>query len=447
MSDLIVSNKRYLVVGLGVTGQSVARYFSKTSNPFIVADTRENPPQLEQFKNDFPDVAVYTGELSSGLLEGVDEIIVSPGISLNLPVLQQAREQGISTVTDIEIFARHKNAQLIAITGSNGKSTVTTLVADMAKANGLNVGVGGNLGVPALELLADDIDTYVLELSSFQLEGVDELNADVACILNITPDHMDRYDNMQAYRNAKHRVFNGAKSVVYHRADPLTQPMMGAEFTSINFGLDKPQKNAFGLIQDGEQVFLSQNDLRLMACDKLRIKGEHNRLNALAALAISDLAGWNTDKSLEALAVFEGLEHRCQWIAEKDGIAFINDSKATNVGSTEAAIHGLTCDYERLVLIAGGEGKDQDFSPLQSLLSEAYLRSLVVMGRDAKQIAQFSSVAVETASTMNESVKVATGLALPGDAVVLSPACASFDMFESYEARGRAFVEAVEALS
>ncbi len=446
MSDLIVSNKRYLVIGLGITGQSVVRYFSKTGNPFIVADTRENPPQLEQFQKDYPDVSVYTGELQTDLLEGVDEIVVSPGVSLNLPLLQKARGKGVATVTDIEIFARQKNAPLIAITGSNGKSTVTTLVAEMAKANGLNVAVGGNLGVPALDLIASDVDVYILELSSFQLEGVSELNADVACILNITPDHMDRYDNMQAYRSAKHRVFNGAKSIVFHRADPLTQPMMANDFAACSFGLDKPSNNQFGILLKENQIWLAKGGNPLFECNQLRIKGEHNRLNALSALAISEKAGWNMEQSMTALEDFQGLTHRCQWIVDKNDIAYINDSKATNVGSTEAAVKGLIGDYKRLVLIAGGEGKGQDFSVLKPLLMPVNLRGLVAIGRDGEKISQYASIPVEFADSMSGAVSIASQLAEAGDAVVLSPACASFDMFENYESRGNAFVVAVEAL-
>lgn len=450
MSNLIVSEKRYLVVGLGLTGQSVARFFSEKGNHFIMVDTRKEPPQLEQFKSDFPSVDVVLGDIPEELIERVDEIVVSPGVPLYLPIFEKARKKGVSTVTDIEIFARHKNAPLIAITGSNGKSTVTTMVAEMGAANNINIAVGGNLGVPALDLIDDSVDFYVLELSSFQLEGVNNLDSDIACILNITPDHMDRYSGMQEYRNAKHRVFNGAKSVVYHRADPLTQPLLGNDFTSDNqilsFGLDAPRASQLGLrVLDGVTWFVCGEEA-LMPCEKMRLKGEHNRLNALAALAISKMAGWNLSQSVGVLKSFPGLDHRCQWVGEYNGITLINDSKATNIGSTEAAIKGLRGDYQKLILIAGGEGKDQDFSVMSALLIEEFVQELVVIGRDGKLIAEYASVPVTFSDSMDDAVAKAVSVAEDGDAILLSPACASFDMFSNYEVRGKAFISSVSAL-
>jgi len=447
--SLIASDQFRIVVGLGKSGMSLVRFLARRGIAFAVADTRENPPELATLRRDYPQVEVRCGELDVEFLCRASELLVSPGLALATPALQQAAARGVRLSGDIELFARNAQAPIVAISGSNAKSTVTTLVGDMAAAAGKRVAVGGNLGTPALDLLADDVELYVLELSSFQLETTDQLNAEVATVLNISEDHMDRYSGLPAYHLAKHRIFRGARQVVYNRQDALTRPLMGEGLPCWTFGLNKPDFKAFGLREENGQKYLAFEFQNLMPVSELKIRGSHNQANALAALALGHAVGLPFEPMLATLRTFAGLAHRCQWLRERDGVSYYDDSKATNVGAALAAIEGLGADIDgKLVLVAGGDGKGADFSGLKAPVA-AHCRAVVLLGRDAELIAAAlgDGVPLVRVKTLDEAVEQCAALAQPGDAVLLSPACASLDMFKNYEERGRLFAQAVEGLS
>ncbi|OCR25440.1 UDP-N-acetylmuramoyl-L-alanyl-D-glutamate synthetase [Pseudomonas syringae] len=447
--SLIASDHFRIIVGLGKSGMSLVRFLANRGVSFAVADTRENPPELATLRRDYPQVEVRCGELDVEFLCRADELYVSPGLALATPALQQAAARGVKLSGDIELFARHAKAPIIAITGSNAKSTVTTLVGEMAVAAGKRVAVGGNLGTPALDLLSDDIELYVLELSSFQLETTDQLGAEVATVLNISEDHMDRYSGLPAYHLAKHRVFRGARQVVVNRQDVLTRPLIGEGLPCWTFGLNTPDFHGFGLREENGEKYLAFQFESLMPVRELKIRGAHNQSNALAALALGHAVGLPMDAMLASLRSFGGLEHRCQWIRERDGVNYYDDSKATNVGAALAAIEGLGADISgKLVLIAGGDGKGADFSGLAAPVA-AHCRAVVLLGRDAELIAHVlgDSVPLIRAQSLDEAVQRCADTAQPGDAVLLSPACASFDMFKNYEERGQLFAQAVRDLS
>lgn len=445
MSQLIASSELTAVIGMGATGLSVARFLTREKQRFIMLDTRQAPANLERFKQEFPGVPYELGELSRESLSGVSKIVLSPGMSLREPAIQFAADDGIPVVGDIQLFVESINAPLVAITGSNGKSTVTTLVGEMLKAADKRVAVGGNLGTPALDLLADDIDAYVLELSSFQLETVGKLNAEVATVLNLSLDHMDRYQGLPDYHAAKQRVYFGARKLVVNRDDPLTQPPLAPDAKVCSFGLGKPDLKQFGLIGQADDVFLAYGLEKLMPARELKLAGKHNLGNALAALAIGQQLELPRDAMLDVLRSFTGLPHRCQWVANKGSVDFINDSKGTNVGATLAALQGLTRLPAKIVLIAGGVGKGADFAQLRSAIQEN-VRAIISIGSDGEKfaaLARDAGVDTQAAHSMQEAVSSAFAMAQPGDAVLLSPACASFDMFENYEDRGNHFVAAV----
>jgi len=447
--SLIASDHFRIVVGLGKSGMSLVRFLANRGVSFAVADTRENPPELETLRREYPQVDVRCGELDVEFLCRADELYVSPGLALATPALQQAAARGVKLSGDIELFARYAKAPIVAITGSNAKSTVTTLVGEMAAAAGKHVAVGGNLGTPALDLLSDDVELYVMELSSFQLETTDQLGAEVATVLNISEDHMDRYSGLPAYHLAKHRVFRGARQVVVNRQDVLTRPLIGEGLPCWTFGLNKPDFHGFGLREENGEKYLAFQFDNLMPVRELKIRGAHNQANALAALALGHAVGLPMESMLDSLRNFGGLEHRCQWLRERDGVSYYDDSKATNVGAALAAIEGLGADIPgKLVLIAGGDGKGADFSGLRAPVA-AHCRAVVLIGRDAELIAQAlgDGVPLIRVATLNEAVQRCAEMAQAGDAVLLSPACASFDMFKNYEERGRLFAQAVGDLS
>lgn len=447
--SLIASDHFRIVVGLGKSGMSLVRFLARQGVPFAVADTRENPPELATLRLQFPQVEVRCGELDVEFLCRAQELYVSPGLALATPALQEAAKRGVKLSGDIELFARHAKAPIVAITGSNAKSTVTTLVGDMARAAGKRVAVGGNLGTPALDLLADDIELYVMELSSFQLETTERLNAEVATVLNVSEDHMDRYADMQAYHLAKHRIFRGARQVVVNRGDALSRPLVADQLPCWSFGLNKPDFKAFGLIEEDGEKYLAYQFEKLMPVRELKVRGAHNQANALAALALGHAVGLPFGPMLAALRAFTGLAHRCQWVRELRGVAYYDDSKATNVGAALAAIEGLGADIDgKLVLIAGGDGKGADFSGLTAPVVR-YCRAVVLLGRDAELIAAAlgDAVPLVRVKTLDEAVQRCAELAREGDAVLLSPACASLDMFKNFEERGRLFAQAAEGLS
>lgn len=447
--SLISTDKQRIIVGLGVTGLSVARYLAGRELPFAVCDTRADPPGLDKLKRFAPMADLYLGELDARMLSSADELIVNPGIALSTPAIQAAIKAGVRVVGDIELFARAADAPIIAITGSNAKSTVTTLVGLMAGKAGKRVAVGGNIGTPALDLLEQNAELYVLELSSFQLETTDALNAEVACVLNISEDHMDRYADLAAYHLAKHRIFRGARQLVVNRDDALTRPLVADRLPCWSFGLGKPDFRGFGLIEQGGEKHLAFEFKTLMPVSELKIRGAHNQANALAALALGHAAGLPMAAMLEALREFAGLPHRCQWVGQHAGVDYYDDSKATNVGAALAAIEGFGGDLQgKQVLIAGGDGKGADFSALVGPISR-HCRAVVLLGRDAGQLEQVlrGQVPLQRVDSLDQAVAAATRLAEPGDAVLLSPACASLDMFSNFEERGRLFAAAVGRLA
>ena len=447
--SLIASDHFRIVVGLGKSGMSLVRFLARQGVSFAVADTRENPPELATLRRDYPQVEVRCGELDVEFLCRADELYVSPGLALATPALQAAAARGVKLSGDIDLFARNAKAPIVAISGSNAKSTVTTLVGEMAAAAGKRVAVGGNLGMPALDLLSDDVELYVMDLSSFQLETTHQLGAEVATVLNVSEDHMDRYSGLPAYHLAKHRIFRGARQVVVNRQDALTRPLMSDGLPCWTFGLGAPDFKAFGLREENGEKYLAFEFQNLMPVRELKVRGAHNQANALAALALGHAVGLPFDAMLSSLRNFTGLEHRCQWVRELEGVSYYNDSKATNVGAALAAIDGLGMDMDgKLVLIAGGDGKGADFSGLRDSVTK-YCRAVVLIGRDASLIADALGDAIPQvrAASLDEAIAQSRALAQSGDAVLLSPACASFDMFKNYEERGQLFARAVGALA
>jgi len=449
MAGLIASSKIAVIVGTGVSARAVARFFEQQGIVYLFMDTRACPPGLSDLRQQFPDAAVEVGGLDEDCLVHASQIVVSPGLSVKTPEIQAAIAAGVPVVGDVSLFLTENRAPVIAITGSNAKSTVATLVGEMAKQAQLNVAVAGNIGTPVLDLLASEqpYDLVVLELSSFQLETIEKVGAKVATVLNVSEDHMDRYAGLPQYHMAKQRVYFGAENVVVNRADPLTRPPLADGVTSYSFGLSQPDRSAFGLLMKGAGEQLAYEFKALMPTEEIKMTGRHNIENALSALALGHAAGLPMAAMLQTLREFNGLEHRCQWLTNKGGVDYFNDSKGTNVGATLAALNGLEKDQGKTVLIAGGVGKGADFSPLTAALNKT--RALVLIGEDASKIAALAGQqqVVEFADNMNDAVAKAQAYALPGDSVLLSPACASFDMFSGFEARGDAFMQAVEALT
>jgi len=433
-----------LVVGLGHTGLSLVRHLVRSGQRFAVADSRAEPPGLAELQRlAGPEVSVHSGPFDPRHFVAASELLVSPGVALTEPAILAARQHGIPVRSDIDRFRAATDAPLVAITGSNGKSTVTSLLGAMAEAVGVHAAVGGNLGPPALDLLDEAVELYILELSSFQLERCGDLQAEVATVLNVSPDHLDRHASLDSYWQVKRQVHVGARHIVVNRDDACSEPALEGPRT--RFGLDAPAEDGDWGLRDG---WLARGSASLLPVAELSLAGRHNLANALAALALGEALGCPVPELLEALRRFKGLPHRCQHIAELEGVDYYDDSKGTNVGATEAAIAGLAASGDRrLVLIAGGDGKGADFAPLARSLAR-YGRAAVLIGRDAPRLQAVLApvVPVERAATMAEAVDQARRLARPGDAVLLSPACASHDMFADYRQRGRAFAEAVAQL-
>ncbi len=441
------NTQRTVIVGLGKTGLSVARFLGARGVAFAVTDSRAEPPGLAQLKQDFPAAPLMLGGFDAQALQHAARIIVSPGVTLREPALAAARARGAEIIGDIELFAQTARAPVAAITGSNGKSTVTTLLGEMARHAGRDARVGGNLGTPALDLLeASEPDLYVLELSSFQLETTYSLNAAAATVLNLTPDHMDRYRDLAEYAAAKQRVYRGAGVLIINRDDPIVAAMAERQRTCVGFTLHEPKEGDFGVRSVWGEPWLAHGAENLLRAGALRIKGNHNIANALAALALGAAVGLPLRAMLEALTQFKGLPHRSEWVAEQDGVAWYNDSKGTNVGATLAALSGLgaTLGAGKIVLIAGGDGKNADFSILRAAVQK-YARAVVLIGQDAHIVARAlrNTVPMISAADMKDAVRKSRAGAQAGDAVLLSPACASFDMFSGYEERGRVFSAAV----
>lgn len=431
----------HIVLGLGATGLSVVRYLCGKGITPLVMDSRRQPPGAETLATSFPDVPLISGGFDCRYLVQATQIIISPGIATYTPEVRAAVDMGIEVIGDVELFAREiadRKPCVIAITGSNGKSTVTSLVGEMAREAGIAVAVGGNIGIPALDLLYENADLFVLELSSFQLETTHSLNCVMATCLNISEDHMDRYSDLDAYRNAKLRLYPQSRAVLFNRDDKLTEP--AEPMNQNSFGLAVPEGDEWGIsdshIYHGRSQIMSITDVSLI--------GSHNHANLIAAMALVDAVGVDKLVMAKVARTFTGLSHRCEVVGVKNGITYVNDSKATNVGATVAALDGLSDHLGDIILIAGGDGKGADFAPLAVALVK--VTHLITLGRDGKKIASLKAGAIKVDS-MAAAVAKAAELATSGDIVLLSPACASLDMYSNFMARGDDFRNLVEQLN
>lgn len=436
-------SEKIAIIGLGATGLSCVNFFKKKGINVTVFDTRELPPGKEQLDEQ---TALVCGPLSATTLSEFDTLVVSPGIAIATPEITQAADNGCEVIGDIELFARelqhsaYDKAKLITITGSNGKSTVTSLVGFIAEQAAVKVAVGGNIGIPALDLLNPDVELYILELSSFQLETTESLSADIATILNISEDHLDRYANYQAYIDAKHKIYQQSQSVLVNQDDPLTftnkQPQQSFALADAQFAIQTVQDKSY-LAVEGEPW---------LACSKLKLSGKHNWLNALAATALSLKVGINKQAILTGLENYQGLSHRCEFVKELNGVRWINDSKATNIGATQAALAGLSDTIAGKVhVILGGDGKGADFAELKPVLTEVQ-GEILCFGQDAKQIAE-QHVRAQRVDNLQQAVTHINQHVSDGDLVILSPACASIDMYKNFMQRGEHFTQLVNELN
>lgn len=443
----------YLVAGLGKTGLSIAHYLQRKNKSFALFDTRGEVPGLSEFQAEFAGVPIYLEDIPAELLLRLTDIITSPGLPLDNPFFLQAREQGIAIYGDIECLAREISAPVVAITGTNGKSTVTTLVGEMAEEAKIKVAVAGNIGTPVLDSLNDkqDYDLWVLELSSFQLDLTYSLKPAAATILNVSPDHLDRHHSLEAYTLAKQRIYQHAHTIISNRDDVATVPMGLYQSAAhlISFGSDRPTTpQDWGLINNEGRIFIAKGNQCIIAVDSLLIKGVHNWHNAVAACALAETVGIPIEAMNAVLTSFPGLTHRCQWIRAIEQVDWINDSKGTNIGATISAINGIGGSMQgKIVLIAGGQGKGADFHDLTQPIAE-FVRSIVLIGEDAEKIEQALAnvVPITRTSTLEHAVLIAKKHAKPGDVVLLSPACASLDMFRDYNHRGDVFTASVMGL-
>ncbi|ATZ62069.1 UDP-N-acetylmuramoyl-L-alanine--D-glutamate ligase [Acinetobacter bereziniae] len=439
-----------VVAGLGISGVSAVNFLHENGYRVAVTDSRQLPPGHDQIP---ATVQTSFGKLDQDLLLQAEEIVISPGLDIKLPEIQAAIAKGIPVVSEIQILRRATDKPIVAITGSNAKSTVTTLIGLMAQDAGVKVAVGGNLGRPALDLTRDDPDVYILELSSFQLETTSNLNAEVAVVLNMSEDHLDRHGDMAGYHAAKHRIFQGVKKVVFNRDDSLTRPLVPDVTPMQSFGLNAPDLRQYGILrEDNGTIWLARGRERLLKSSEMYIQGTHNVANALACLALGEAIGLPIDKMLETLKTFKGLEHRCEFVKEVAGVRYYNDSKGTNIGATLAALDGLGAAIEaqggKVAIILGGQGKGQDFTALRQSL-EKYAKLAVLIGEDRPVIEKAIQGTTELlhAETLQEAVALCQQHTQAQDVVLLSPACASFDMFTGYPQRGHRFVEYVNALN
>ncbi len=448
-------DKSILILGLGETGLSLARYLNAQGARLRVADSRNEPPGIVTLRSELPQAEVHCGAFKDELLQGIDRIAVSPGVPLAEPFVQRAIARGIPVEGDVELLAQQlatnnyrRNTKVIAITGANGKTTVTSMVGAMCAATGLDTQVAGNISPAVLDALRarkQQPQVWVLELSSFQLETTYTLEADAAVVLNVTEDHLDRYaGSMDTYAAAKTRIFQGSGVQVLNRDDERSVAMKIKGRRQLSFGLNPPSSdNDWGITREGAATWLMQGAQKIMRADELQVSGLHNVANALAALALCRALGLPLAPLVRALRAFRGLPHRVEKVAEIAGITYYDDSKGTNVGATEAALKGLG---KPAVVILGGDGKGQDFSPLKDAVAQ-HARAVVLIGRDApliREALQGCGKPVLDAGDMDEAVRISTTYARGGDAVLMSPACASFDMYRNYLHRAEAFIAAVK---
>ena len=446
MSATIASSERRLILGLGVTGQSVARWWRQQGVAFAAVDTRAERADDPAAVTDIDPNNAAFGDVDAAFVDDCTEMIVSPGVALDHPLVERARGQGCRVRGDIDLFIEAAQAPVVGITGSNGKSTVTSILGAMIAACGVKVAVGGNLGRPALDLLADEPELYVLELSSFQLERSETLGLALATVLNISADHLDRYASLTDYHRAKHAIYKQVGHVVANRDDPLTIPLVPEETPVTWWRSGEPDLNEFGLVERDGATWLCRGPEGLVCSDELQLAGRHNHLNVLAALALGSALKMPLEGLIEGAKHYRGLPHRCQLISQINGVRFIDDSKGTNIGATAAALEGLS-GAGQIWLIIGGQGKGQDFSLLKPVLARINVR-LLVMGEATEQIRADlgRDTPIDVMSSLEEAVNLSAASAQPGDIVLLSPACASFDMFASYVERGERFQAAVAAL-
>lgn len=439
---LRIDNSKVLVVGLGITGVSSLRYLDALGYKCAVTDSRHAPEMQTQCSQEFPEVSISTGGFTATQFAEATHVLVSPGVALQHRLIQDALARGCNLISDIDLFVCSITQPLIAITGSNGKSTVTTMLGEMFTTAGKKAAVGGNLGIPALELLDENADYYVLELSSFQLERARLLDAAAAVVLNVSPDHMDRYSDMQEYIQSKRNVYQGHGLMVINLDDPVVVQMREADRDTLTYSTR--QHADFHVLHD-EQEYLAYHGEKILSVSKLPLSGQHNISNALAALALGYALQVDKESMSKALQNFRGLQHRMQIVAEVNGVVWINDSKATNVGACIAALQGFK---DRVILIAGGDAKGADMALLAPVV-KVKAKAVVLIGKDAHLIAQVlpTSVEVYEADSLPKAVELAAKLAVPGDHVLLSPACASLDQFKNYQQRGDVFSQAVQGLA
>jgi len=441
-----MSRRQVAVLGLGMTGLSCVNFLTQDGYQVTVFDTRDNPPGADKLDQT---TTLITGPLDAEQLVQFKLIISSPGIALSTPALQVAAQAGCEIIGDIELFARalkkapYQHAKLVTITGSNGKSTVTDLLGVMAVESNIKVAIGGNFGIPALDLLAPEIQLYVLELSSFQLETTFSLNADIATILNISEDHLNRYNSYQHYAQTKHRIFDQTKKALFNRDDSLTKPK-NIKQAQLSFGFDDKE---YGLIVDRDKItYLAKNGQTLLAVSLLKLSGKHNWMNALASYALGDEIKLDKAAMIKALQKYTGLAHRCEFVAEVNGVRWVNDSKGTNIGATEAALLGLSDIISGKVhVILGGDGKGADFSELIPALDEIK-GEIVCFGKDGGEIAAINPRAT-LVENLDQAVELIAKNSSEGDLAILTPACASLDMYSGFVARGEHFRKLVHSLA
>ena len=431
--------KRYLVLGIGITGASVVHFLSEQGVRFRVADSRAEHSSVAELRAQYAELDLVVGGFSEQLLDGIDVLIINPGLSQQLPVVQSAIARGIEVVGDIELFALEVDCPVVAVTGTNGKSTVVSMLQAMGEYGELKILCGGNIGEPALNLLGQGADVVVLELSSYQLETTRHLHPAVACVLNVSEDHMDRYIDLEDYAAAKQNIFRHAATAIWLKSDELTKPKSG-ELQAITVCAELPSAGEYGVRKN----WLCCGEGRLFDLRQLGAPGRHNELNACFAWAMGAQVGLSATAMSAGLVAFKGLEHRTELVAEIDGVKYFNDSKGTNVGATLVALQSMP---SKVVLLAGGDGKSQDFGPLLPALQQC-ARAVITYGADGDQVADVArgELPVFSVDTLEAAVALGREKAMVGDCVLLSPACASFDMFKSYQDRGRAFVSCVERL-
>jgi len=437
----LFQGKRVAVIGLGVTGLATVRFLLKQGVKPVLMDTRLKVAGIEAIPAEKVD-GIYFGELDANRLARMDVLLVSPGLDTSHPAIRFATAQGAQLMGDVELFALCNEKPVVAVTGSNGKSTVTTLTEHMLNCSGINALAAGNIGLAVLDALErTDAKVYVLELSSFQLETTHSLKLRAAANLNVTEDHLDRHGTMAAYTAAKQRIYLHTDVAIYNAEDPLTRPL-GCAAPQIGLNLQQPQ-DGYGLVQQQGETWLLVDGAPLLPVNQMSMVGRHNQFNALASCALALAVGCSREALVQALKTYQPLPHRCALVADHAGVRWVNDSKATNVGATLAAIAGLRADVAgKLILIAGGDGKGVDFTELSTVLRQQ-VDQVITLGRDGPAIAALVPGSIEVAD-LTAAVKQAAALAKAGDMVLLSPACASLDMFKNYEERGRLFADAVQ---